>query len=378
VRRYFIDNALYWVTEYHLDGLRLDAIHNVFDAGPKHVLRELGEAVHRQAEALGRTILVMAESDLNDNRVISDIEKDGWGLDAQWSDDFHHALHALLTGERTGYYQDFGSPTDLAIAIREGFVYQGQPSAYRKRRHGSSSRHLPGERFVICSQNHDQVGNRAQGDRLTTLVPFPALKLAAGLMLCAPNIPLLFMGEEYGERAPFLYFTSHTDPGLARAVREGRRQEFAKFAWRQDVPDPQDPQTFQRSLLQLQLREHEPYRSLLRFYRDVIALRKRSPALNNCNKGNLEVAMSPGQNVLLIRRWDVRNNALWMLASLASSPISLVPPIPAGRWRLGLCSEAIQYGGVGHSDMPAMLQADEQKSLTLPPFVFALYWHVSE
>jgi maltooligosyltrehalose trehalohydrolase len=378
VRRYFIDNALYWVTEYHIDALRLDAIHGIFDAGPKHVLQELGEAVQRQAEALGRAILVIAESDLNDNRVISDIDQGGWGLDAQWSDDFHHALHTLLSGERSGYYQDFGKLADLATAISEGFVYQGQTSVYRRRPHGSPSRHLPGERFVICGQNHDQVGNRAQGDRLSTLAPFPALKLAAGLILCAPNIPLLFMGEEYGELAPFLYFTSHTDPGLAQAVREGRRQEFAKFAWGQDVPDPQDPQTFQRSLLQHQLREHEPHRSLLRFYRDVIALRKRSPALNNGNKQHLELTMLPEPNVLLIHRWEPRNDALLLLASLASTPVALVPPIPPGRWRLGLCSEAVQYGGSGQRDFPVVLRADDRQPLTLPPFAFVLYWHVSE
>ncbi|MGE0683968.1 MAG: malto-oligosyltrehalose trehalohydrolase [Candidatus Binatia bacterium] len=378
VRRYFIDNALYWVTEYHIDALRLDAIHGIFDAGPKHVLQELGEAVHRQAEALGRTILIIAESDLNDNRVISDSDKGGWGLDAQWSDDFHHSLHTLLTGEQNGYYQDFGKLADLATAISDGFVYQGQMSVHRQRVHGSPSCHLPGERFVICGQNHDQVGNRAQGDRLSTLAPFPALKLAAGLILCAPNIPLLFMGEEYGEPAPFLYFTSHTNPVLVQAVQEGRKREFVKFSWGQEVPDPQDPQTFQRSLLQHQLREQDPHRSLLRFYRDVITLRKRSPALNNCNKENLELTMLSEHNVLLIRRWDPQNEALLLLASLASSPVSLVPPIPLGRWQLGLCSEAVQYGGSGQGDIPAVLEADEQKPLTLPPFAFVLYRHVSK
>ena len=236
VRRYFIDNALYWVTEYHIDGLRLDAIHAIFDKSHTHILQELGEAMHAQAHALDRTILVIAESDLNDKQVISDLSDGGWGLDAQWSDDFHHALHVLLTGERNGYYQDFGTLADLRLALTEGFVYQGQGSQYRQRPHGTPSRHLAGERFVICSQNHDQVGNRAYGERLSTLVPFPALKLAAGLVLCAPNSPLLFMGEEYGEPAPFLYFTSHTDPALAQAVREGRRREFAHFAWGRGDP----------------------------------------------------------------------------------------------------------------------------------------------
>lgn len=378
VRRYFIDNALYWVTEYHIDALRLDAIHGIFDAGPIHVLQELGEAVHRQAEALGRTILIIAESDLNDNRVITDIDKGGWGLDAQWSDDFHHSLHTLLTGERDGYYQDFGQLIDLATAITEGFVYQGQQSRHRHRPHGSPSRHLPGERFVICSQNHDQVGNRAQGDRLSVLAPFPALKLAAGLLCCAPNIPLLFMGEEYGETAPFLYFTSHTDPALAQAVRDGRRREFAKFSWGQEVPDPQDAQTFKRSLLRHQLRAQEPHRGLLRFYHDVIELRKRSPALHNCNKHTLDLVLLQEQQVLIIRRWEPEDESVLLLASFASSPVSFVPPIPPGRWRLGLFSEARQYGGSGQDEAPAMLHADSQQPLMLAPFAFALYWHVFE
>src|SRR5581483_5927845 len=301
VRRYFIDNALYWVTEYHIDALRLDAIHSIFDANRPHILRELGEAVHAQANALGRTILVIAESDLNDTTVISDIKDGGWGLDAQWSDDFHHALHVLLTGERDGYYQDFRPMADLRTAMTDGFVYQGQVSPYRQRPHGMPSRHLPGERFIICSQNHDQVGNRAYGERLSALVPFPALKLAAGLVLCAPSIPLLFMGEEYGEPAPFLYFTSRTDPALAQAVRDGRRREFARFAWAREIPDPQDAQTFEHSRLDPALREQGHHRALLRFYRDLIAARKRSPALHTCDKEHLDVSVVPDTDLLVIR-----------------------------------------------------------------------------
>ena len=378
VRRYFIDNALYWVTEYHIDALRLDAIHGIFDEGPKHILQELGEAVHQQAEALSRSVLVIAESDLNNAKVISDIDQGGWGLDAQWSDDFHHALHTLLTGEQNGYYQDFGQLEDLAKAVSEGFVYQGQMSSHRKRLHGTPSRHLPGERFVICSQNHDQIGNRAQGDRLTTLAPFAALKLAAGLTLCAPNIPLLFMGEEYGEAAPFLYFTSHTDPGLAQAVREGRRREFAKFSWEQQVPDPQDPHTFQRSLLQHHLRETGRHQGLLRFYHDVIALRKHSPALHNCNKQNLALVTLSEHKALIVHRWEPPNESVLLIASLASTPVSFAPPIPSGRWRLQLFSEAIQYSGSRQGDLPAILEADQAPPLKLTPFTFAIYRHDPE
>jgi len=378
VRRYLIDNALYWVTEYHLDGLRLDAIHGIFDASPTHVLQELGEAVHAQARALDRTMLVIAESDLNDHRVITELNAGGWGLDAQWSDDSHHSLHALLTGERNGYYQDFGRLQDLATAITDGFVYQGQFSQFRGRPHGTPSRSLPGERFVTCSQNHDQIGNRAHGERLSTLVPFAALKLAAGLLLCAPNVPLLFMGEEYGETAPFLYFTSHTDPALVQAVREGRRREFAQFAWSREVPDPQDPQTFCRSLLNHSLREQNPHRALLHFYRDLIALRKRSPALRNCSKRDLEISVRPRQKVLFIRRWQPHEEELLLFASLVAESVSIVPSFPPGPWRKVFDAGAQCYGGSEQEELPEMLPADGRSSLTLSPFAFALYRHTVE
>lgn len=378
VRRYFIDNALYWVTEYHIDALRLDAIHGIFDASRPHLLQELGEAVHAQADALGRKILVIAESDLNDSRVISDIKDDGWGLDAQWSDDFHHALHALLTGERNGYYQDFGTLTDLRTAMTDGFVYQGQFSHYRRRPHGAPSRHLSGERFVICSQNHDQVGNRAYGDRLSTLVPFAAVKLAAGLVLCAPNIPLLFMGEEYGETAPFLYFTSHTDLALAQAVRDGRRREFARFAWSGEVPDPQDPQTFTRSVLHHDLRQSDPHRALLRWYHDLIVLRKDSLALRHCSKEYLEITLLSEQQVLLVRRWQPQEEDLLLIACFSRNPVSLMLPLPRGQWQQVIDADAMQYGGTGQATLPLVLHSDALFALTLREFAFALYRHAPE
>ncbi len=378
VRRYCVDNALYWVTEYHVDALRLDAIHGIYDASSTHILQELGEAVHAQASALGRTVLVIAESDLNDSRVITDVSAGGRGLDAQWSDDFHHSLHTLLTKERHGYYQDFGRLSDLATAITQGFVYQGQRSLFRKQPYGTPSRHLPGERFVVCSQNHDQVGNRAHGDRLSTLVPFPALKLAAGLVLCAPNLPLLFMGEEYGETAPFLYFTSHSDPGLVQAVREGRRREFAGFACSQEVPDPQNPETFRRSVLDHHLRAREPHRSLRRFYHDVIALRKRSPALRNCSKEHVEVTRLPEQQVLIIRRWQPQEDEILLFVSFAPTPVAMVPPLPPGQWQQMLDSGAERYGGSARSGLPPVLCPDEQRRIVLAPFTFALYRNAPE
>jgi maltooligosyltrehalose trehalohydrolase len=248
VRRYVVDNALYWVTEYHIDALRLDAIHGIFDFSANHILKELASSVQKQAAALRRQIFVIAESDLNDTRIIEPPAIGGYGLDGQWSDDFHHALRVVLTGESRGYYEDFHGLHDLGKAIRDGFVYSGQYSAHRRRRHGNSSQQVSPGQLVVFSQNHDQIGNRAVGDRLSTQLPYEALRVSLALVLLSPNIPLLFMGEEYGETAPFQYFIEHGDPDLIEAVRQGRRREFAHFGWNpEDIPDPQDSATFERS-----------------------------------------------------------------------------------------------------------------------------------
>jgi maltooligosyltrehalose trehalohydrolase len=243
VRRLFIENALYWVTEFRMDGLRIDAVHGILDFSAYPFLEELASAVHEKAERLNRRVYVIAESDLNDTRVIRSRELGGYGLDAQWNDDFHHALHTLLTEDQTGYYQDFGRLGDLVKAFREGFVCSGQYSSYRRRRHGNSSRDIPAGCFVVFAQNHDQVGNRMRGERLSQLVCRERMKLAAGVVFLSPFIPLLFMGEEYGETAPFPYFISHSDADLVEAVRRGRREEFAAFGWSQEPPDPQIPMT---------------------------------------------------------------------------------------------------------------------------------------
>jgi len=240
VRRFFIENALYWLEDYHVDVLRLDAVHGMFDFGSRHFLAELKSEVDDLSQRLGRLKHLIAESDLNDSRLLRDPMCGGYGLDAQWSDDFHHAVHTLLTGENRGYYSDFGAMTSLASTLRDGWYYSGQYSPHRRRRHGNSPKGLPPAKFVVCNQNHDQVGNRAAGERLTALVGTEALKLAAGITLLSPFVPLLFMGEEYGESAPFQYFVSHGDPVLVDAVRRGRREEFAAFGWQDSVPDPQD------------------------------------------------------------------------------------------------------------------------------------------
>ncbi len=274
VRRFVTDNSLYWVTEYHSDVLRLDAIHGIFDHSKKHILQELNEKVQRQARKLGRQVHVIAESDLNDSRIIRPLRQKGYGLAGQWSDDFHHAVHVALTGERGGYYGDFGKLEDITKALREGFVYDGQYSNFRKRNHGNTVKDLDPRKLVTCIQNHDQVGNRAWGDRLSTLADFKKQKLAAVLLLLSPNTPLIFMGQEYGEKAPFQYFIDHGDPDLIRAVQEGRKKEFAAFGWKK-IPDPDAPKTFLDSKLTWTYQKAKDHGFLWRLHRDLIALRKK-------------------------------------------------------------------------------------------------------
>ncbi len=268
VRRYVVENALYWIREYHLDGLRLDAVQTIKDDSGQHIVAEIQQDVQQLAAELGRKVVVIAETDENDARYLLPPSQSGYGLDAVWSDDFHHALHTLLTGENKGYYQDFGRKEQLVRTLNEGFAFQGEHFKFWEGPRGTSSAGVPLPAHVICIQNHDQVGNRALGERLTQLVPRGARKMAATLLLLAPHTPLLFMGQEYDETAPFQFFTDYGDPQLQKAVSEGRRHEFKDFNW-QDVPDPQDPATFERSRL------HIVENEMLDWYRKLISLRKQ-------------------------------------------------------------------------------------------------------
>lgn len=256
VRRYFIENALSWLHDYHIDSLRLDAVHAIYDFGAHHFLQALAEAVEVTAGSRRLPTYLIAESDLNDPRLIRSANQGGYQLDAQWSDDFHHALHTRLTGETIGYYSDFSSLETLASAIQNRFAYAGQYSPFRMRDHGSPALDLPSEKFVVCSQNHDQVGNRMTGDRFSTLISFEGQKLAAGATILSPYIPMLFMGEEYGENAPFLYFVDHSDPDLIEAVRKGRKEEFRAFHSEGTPPDPASLETYQKSVLRWPLTEN--------------------------------------------------------------------------------------------------------------------------
>lgn len=374
VRRYIVSNALYWITEYHIDALRLDAIHGIYDFSARHILRELAEAVHALAAQLERTVLVIAESDLNDVRVIAPIAEGGHGLDAQWNDDFHHALHTLLTGERSGYYEDFGRLDQLATALRDGFVYTGQHSRYRRRRHGSSARHRPPAQFVVFAQNHDQIGNRAQGDRLSTLVPPDALKVAAATVLLAPNTPLLFMGEEYAEVAPFLYFIDHGDPSLIEAVRQGRLEEFRAFGW-QAVPDPQDPATFERSCLRQDLIEEPGRLALLRWYRQLITLRKRIPALGAVRDpaDQPRIWTFDSEQVLVLQRRAPEGPVALIVLGFNHVPRGIRLQEPKGRWVLQLSGSSREFGGSGDLPPERLLIGPQGSELLLPAYGVCLY-----
>ncbi len=376
VRRFFIESSLYWITDFHVDALRLDAIHAILDFSAQPFLEDLALAVKEQAARLNRRIHLIAESDLNDSRPIRSRELGGYGLDAQWNDDFHHALHALLTGEQEGYYRDFGEVGDLAKAWRNGYVLGGEYSLYRRRRHGNSSRHVPAHRFVVCSQNHDQVGNRMLGERLSSLVPWEGLKMAAGAVLLSPFIPLLFMGEEYGETAPFQYFISHSDPELVEAVRRGRREEFGAFQWKGEPPDPQSEETFLRCKLNHPLRREEGHRILREFYRESLRLRKRLSPLAFLSKEHLEALELKKDKVLWVRRWRGEEE-VFMAFNFGQSRASISLPVREGRWRKEIDSEDEEWKGRGSLN-PGLIHSQGQVSLALHPRAFVLYSRTEE
>ena len=377
VRRWFVDNALQWVTDFHVDGLRFDATDQIFDSSPEHLLEEIVSAVHVQAAALGRRVLCVAETDANDPRWLREPRCGGFGFDGQWTDDFHHALHVALTGESGGYYADFGGVPSLAKALRDRFVYDGGYSAYRHRRRGRAVGDFGRDRFVVCMQNHDQVGNRAQGDRMSVLVPFARYKLGAAAVLLSPYVPLLFMGEEYGERSPFLYFVEHGDPALIEAVRTGRRNEFAHFGWAETVPDPQAEETFLRSKLDRSWREGpdggEPAATHA-LYRDLLALRRGEPLLRP-GAARVAVAEDAAAGWVAAGYQGEGGAPLVALFNFAAAPRELSLPAcvaPAGSWRLVCSTDDARYAGEGRS-APCMITDDGGGRVAVPPHAAALY-----
>ncbi len=356
VRRFAVENARMWVRDFRFDGLRLDAVHAIYDFSARHILAELQDGVQEVAREQGRTVHVIAETHQNDVRLIDPAERHGYGLDGVWSDDFHHSVRALLTGNREGYYRDFGHPEHLAKAFERVFVYDGCYSPFRRRRHGNPVGDRDRTQFVVCVHNHDQVGNRALGDRSACYLPEAAQRLACGLLLVSPCVPLLFMGEEYGERRPFPFFCSFGDDALIEAVRQGRREEFAamEFQWGEQISDPQDPDTFDSGILTWQWPEQTFHANLRRLYADLLNARRTWPALIDrghttarvvhTQRGPSPVAgrKEEAPAVLVVERG--RKPGLLAWANLTGRPAALPNPVPGGRnWLLS--SEATVYGG---------------------------------
>ena len=319
VRRFLIDNALMWLRDYHIDGLRLDAVHAYMDRSAIHFLEEITGEVRRLEAAMGKHFVLIAESDLNDPRIVKAEEAGGYGLDAQWSDDFHHALFSVISGEREGYYADFGSLAQLAKSLRCVFVYDGNYSEYRQRNHGRQVVGLSGHRFIGFVQNHDQIGNRAQGERVGHEVGVGRAKIAAALVLTAPFVPMLFQGEEFGASAPFLYFTDYDDPELGRMISEGRKKEFEAFGWAPDqIPDPQDEQTFLQSKLNWAELTEQPHRSLLQWHKDLINLRRNQSKLSDGNLNAVNVRFDEQAQWLVLERGNLR-----VACNLGQAPVDV-------------------------------------------------------
>lgn len=370
VRAFFQNNVLYWLQEFHLDALRLDAIHAIYDFSAQPFLAEVATVVKTLSETLGKPHYLIAESDLNDSRIIRPSEQGGYGLDAQWSDDFHHALHTLLTGETDGYYSDFGSCEALAIAIRQRFVYDGAYSSFRRRRHGNSVSDRPATQFVVCAQNHDQIGNQMLGQRLTEKISYEALKLAAGAVITSPYLPLLFMGEEYGETAPFLYFIDHSDSDLVQAVAEGRQREFAQFQSQGGPPPAHTIDTFEQAILNWELRQQGHHQVLWRYYQQLLTLRKQLGLNAPSLPADLQVHSDEATRVVWYQRRLTQGQLLCLMNfNAAMSAIAITPADQS--WQCQIDSASDQWGGPG-SSLPAQIATLQQ--VTLAPHSFALYW----
>lgn len=329
VRSYFIENALMWFRDFHIDALRLDAVHAIKDFSPLHILREIKQYVDELMKATGKKHYLIVELDLNDNRFVDPFEQGGYGMDAQWIDEFHHALRVTATNESTGYYSDFNGIEHLAKAYKDAYVYDGQYSAHRKKYFGIKTSN-EGKQFIVFSQNHDQVGNRMLGERTSTLLSFEMQKLLAAAVMVSPYLPMLFMGEEWSEPNPFLYFVSHTDKDLAEAVRKGRKEEFAAFHAQGEAPDPIAEETFLQSKLQWNLIEEGQHRIMLEYYKTLIELRKTNPVLKELNRKNLEVIHNKEFKTLLLKRW---NNNLEILALMNFSKEKQRITIPGKSWK---------------------------------------------
>ncbi|MDR6944069.1 malto-oligosyltrehalose trehalohydrolase [Mucilaginibacter pocheonensis] len=347
VRRFFIENALMWLRDFHIDALRLDAVHAIKDFSPKHILKELKEQVNLLMQATGQTHYLIIECDLNDHRYIDPLNAQGLGMDAQWNDEFHHALRVTAGEKKEGYYTDFDPISSLKESFEHAYVYHGQYSAQREKTFGTDPAENLGRQFVVFSQNHDQVGNRMLGERSSQLFSFEMQKLMAATVIISPFLPMLFMGEEYSESNPFLYFVSHTDPDLVEAVRKGRKAEFAAFHHGEDARDPQAEQTFHQSKLQWNKLEQEPYQTMFSYYQALISLRKTHPALGSTDRKALKVDFDDNKKTMtIIRQHD--NKSVYCMLNFSAEQQSVSVPVK-GRFRPLFNSASDQWNGPGSS-----------------------------
>lgn len=374
VREYFSDNVIHWLKEYHIDGLRCDAIHAMFDIGAIHFWELVKDKIDALQKTTGRQYQMIAESDLNSPKVVKDPQQGGFGFNAQWLDDFHHALYKMLNPQDIERYYDFGTIEHLAKAFKEGFVHSGEWVKFRKRKHGSSSAHVKGDKFVAFNLNHDQAGNRAHGERLCMLVDDERVKIAAAALLLAPYVPMLFMGEEYADDTPFFYFVSHSDEELIKAVREGRKAEFAEFGFDESVPDPQDEKTFARSVIDWSKRDEGRYRMIRKWHEELIRLRKNSRALQNFDKNDIQVIVINAQALIMLRSDEAHTESVYCFINFSED---------AAVWRL---PEEIRNGGKVldsrdsqwstedvHGYQPASSAIHAGDEITLPPLSVTVY-----
>lgn len=349
VRRYFIENALMWFRDFHIDALRLDAVHAIKDMGAIHILKEIRQYTDQLMQATGHTHYLIVECDLNDTKYIDDIEHKGYGMHSQWTDEFHHALRVAAGNERTGYYADFNGLEDLAKAYKDAYVYTGQYSNERLRSFGVPTADKKASNFIAFSQNHDQVGNRMLGERTAHLVSYEMLKLMAGAVMVSPFLPLVFMGEEWASPNPFQYFISHSDSDLVSAVCEGRKKEFAAFHSTEDVPVPQDEQTFDGSKLNWDIIDQEEHSIMLSYYKALIALRKSQHAFKSNYRNNIEVTTSMPQKLLILHRWHEKSHIICIM-NFSDKLQRITSALYKGTLQKILSSADEKWGGPGHDD----------------------------
>ena len=368
VRRFFIENLLMWFRDFHIDAVRLDAVHAIKDFSPVHILQEMKTYVNQLMQENGRTHYLIVELDLNDTRFINPLQSGGFGMDAQWIDEFHHALRVTATGENTGYYSDFTGIEHLAKAYQDAYVYDGQYSPHRFKHFGIKAENNPGEQFIVFTQNHDQVGNRMMGERTSQLVSYEMQKLMAGAVMVSPFLPMLWMGEEYGESHPFQYFVSHIDPELAEAVRKGRQAEFAAFHAQGEAPDPVSEETFDNSKLQWDLLQQEPHSTLFRWYQTLIQLRREQPVMRHLDRKSINAAANATNKTLLLHRWHEDQHIICLM-NFSANLQQITVPTYAGHWQKVLDSAAPEWKGPAAA--PESVAGNEQ--LTLHPESLVLF-----